>query len=86
MPIETNISIINLNENGLNISTKRHGMAEWTKKKKKPRPTYMLSTREPLQTQRHIQTESESMGKDIPCKCTSKESQSDNSHIRQNRT
>ena len=35
MPIETNISIITLNENGLNISTKRHGMAEWIKKKNK---------------------------------------------------
>ena len=28
----------------------------------------MLSTRDPLQTQGHIQTESEGMEKDIPCK------------------
>ena len=35
---------------------------------------HMLSTRVPLQTQRHIQTESEGMEKDIPCKWKSKES------------
>ena len=34
----------------------------------------MLSTRIPLQTKGHIQTESEGMGKDIPCKWKSKES------------
>ena len=33
----------------------------------------------------HIQTESEGMEKDIPCKWKSKESWSSNSHIRQNR-
>ena len=32
----------------------------------------MLSTRDPLQTQGHIQTESEGMEKDIPCKQKSK--------------
>ena len=31
-----------------------------------------LSTRDPLQTQGHIQTESEGMEKDIPCKWKSK--------------
>ena len=82
MPIGTNISIITLNANGLNISTQRHGMTEWIKK---IRPTYMLSTRDPVQTQRHIQTESQSMEKDIPCKSKSKESQSNNFYIRQNR-
>ena len=40
----------------------------------KTRPIYMLSTRDPLQTQGHIQTESEGMEKDIPCKWKSKES------------
>ena len=35
---------------------------------------YMLSTRDPLQTQGHMQTESEGMEKDIPCKWKSKES------------
>ena len=41
----------------------------------KTRPIYMLSTRDPLQSQGHIQTESEWMEKDIPCKWKSKESQ-----------
>ena len=31
-------------------------------------PIYMLSKRNPLQTSRHIQTESEKMEKYIPCK------------------
>ena len=43
----------------------------------------MLSTRDPLQTQGHIQTESEGMEKDIPCKWKSKESWHTNSRIRQ---
>ena len=51
----------------------------------KTRPIYMLSTRDPLQSQGHIQTESEWMEKDIPCKWKSKESQIGNSHIRENR-
>ena len=46
---------------------------------------YMLSTTDPLQAQGHIETESEWMGKDIPCKRKSKENWSSNSHIRQNR-
>ena len=49
------------------------------------RPIPMLSTRDPLQTWEHIQTESEGMEKDIPYKWKSKESWSSNSHIRQNR-
>ena len=32
----------------------------------------MLSMKDPLQTQGHIQTESEGMEKDIPCKCKKK--------------
>ena len=51
----------------------------------KTRPIYMLSTRDPLLTKGHIQTEREGMKKDIPCKWKSKESWSSNSHIRQNR-
>ena len=47
MAIGTYISIITLNENGLNAPTKRHGLAEWIKK---TRPIYVLSTRNPLQT------------------------------------
>ena len=38
----------------------------------------MLSTRHPLQTQGHIQTESEGMEKDSPCKWKTKESWSSN--------
>ena len=34
----------------------------------KIRPLYMLSTRDPPQTQGHIQTESEGLEKDISCK------------------
>ena len=51
----------------------------------KTRPIYMLSTRDPLQTQAHIQTESEVMKKRIPGKWKSKESWSHNTPIRQNR-
>ena len=43
----------------------------------------MLSTRNPLQTSRHIQTECEKMEKYIPCKQEAKESWSSNPHIRQ---
>ena len=32
------------------------------------RPLYMLSTRDPPQNKGHIQTESEGLEKDIPCK------------------
>ena len=59
------LSIINLNVNGLNVPNKRQRMAEWIKK---TRPLYMLSTRDPPQNKGHIQTESERMEKDIPCK------------------
>ena len=38
--------------------------------------------RDPLQTQGHIQTESEGMEKDIPCKWKLKENWSNNTHIR----
>ena len=44
----------------------------------KTRPIYMLSTRDPLQTKGHIQTESEGMEKDIPHKWKSKETWSSN--------
>ena len=46
----------------------------------KTRPINMLSTRNPLQTSRHIQTESERMEKYIPCKQEAKESWSSNPH------
>ena len=34
----------------------------------KTRPIYMLSTRDPPQNKGHIQTESEGLEKDFPCK------------------
>ena len=48
----------------------------------KPRSIYMLSTRDPLQTYGHIQTESEGIKKDIPCKWKSKETWNSNSRTR----
>ena len=78
MVIGTYILITTLKVNGLNAPTKRHRLAEWIQKQ----DPYIYCLRE---TQGHIQTESEGMEKDIPCKWKSKESWSSNSHIRQNR-
>ena len=72
MAIETYISIIALNVNGLKAPTKRYRLAEWIQKQDPY--IYMLSTRNPLQTSQHIQTESERMEKYIPCKWEAKES------------
>ena len=44
-------------------------------------PIYM-PIRDPLQTSGHIQTESEGVEKDIPCKWKSKESWSSNTHVK----
>ena len=51
----------------------------------KTTPIYMLPTGGPLQTQRHRQTESKRMGKDIPREWKAKESHSGNPCFRQNR-
>ena len=48
---------------------------------KKTRPLYMLSTRDPPQNKGHIQTESEGLEKDIPCKERPKESMNSNTHV-----
>ena len=45
----------------------------------------MLPTGDPLQTERHVQTESKRIEKDIPCKWKPKESWSGNPYFRQNR-
>ena len=58
-------SIITLNVNVLNAPTKRQRLAEWIQK---TRPLYMLSTRDPPRNKGHIETESEGLEKDIPCK------------------
>ena len=81
MAIGTYISIITLNVNGLNAPTKRHRLSEWIQKQ----DLYMLSTRNPGQTSRHIMTESERMEKYIACKWEAKESWSSNPRVRQNR-
>ena len=58
-----------LNIKGLNVPTK----TQTGRMDTKIRPAYMLSIRDLLQTQGHIQTESEEMEKSIPCKWKSKE-------------
>ena len=60
------LPIITLNVNGLNAPTKRQRLAEWIQMD--TRPLYMLSTRDPPRNKGHIQTESEGLEKDIPCK------------------
>ena len=64
MPTRLCLSIITLNVNGLNGPTKRQRLAEWIQKQ----DPYMLPTRDPPQNNGHIQTESEGLEKDIPCK------------------
>ena len=61
----TCISIITLNVNGLNSPTKRHRLAEWIQNQDPYK--YMLSTRNPLQTSRHIDWKQEN-GKIYSCK------------------
>ena len=77
MAIRIYILIITLNVNRLNAPNKRHRLAEWIQKQDP-----YISTRDPSQTQGHMQTESEVMEKDIPCKWKSKGSWSSYTHIR----
>ena len=60
MVLGSYISINTLNVNRLNAPTKRHRLAGWMDTK--TRPEYMLSTRDPPQTQGYLQTESKEMG------------------------
>ena len=76
--MESYLSIITLNVNGLNAPTKRQRLAEWIQ----TRLLKMLSTRDPPQNKGHIQTESEGLEKDIPREQRPKESRSSNTHIR----
>ena len=82
MVIRTYVSIITLNVNGLKAPTKRHRIAEWIQKQ----DPYICCLQEthfrPKDTYRHIQTESEGMEKDIPCKWKSKESWSSNNTLK----
>ena len=51
MTLNPFLSVITLNVNGLNAPTKRHRVSEWIKKKKKkPRPMYLLSIRDSFYT------------------------------------
>ena len=56
------LSVITLNENGLNAPTKRQRLAEWIQKRDPY--VYTLSTRDTLQSKGHIQSESEGPEKD----------------------
>ena len=60
MAMGSYLSIITLNVNGLNASTKDKDWLNGYKNK----PLYMLSPRDPPQTKGHIQTESEGLEKD----------------------
>ena len=73
------LSIITLNVNGLNAPTKRQRLAERIQKQD---PYICCLTRDPPQSKGHIQTESEGLEKDFPCKKRPKESSSSNTHIR----
>ena len=57
-------SIITLNVNGLNAPTKDKDWMNGYKNK----TLYMLSTRDKPLNKGHIQTKSEGLAKDIPCK------------------
>ena len=82
MQIGTYVSIITLNVNRLNAPTKRYRLNQYKIKTH----IFMLPTGDPLQTQRHIQTESKRMEKDIPCEWKPKEIRSGNSYFRQKQT
>ena len=72
------LSIITLNVNGLNASTKNK---DWLSGYKNKTPIY-VSTGDPPQNKGHIQTESEGLEKDISRKQRPKESRSSNTQIK----
>ena len=78
MAIETNISIITSNVNGLNAPTKTQRLTDCILKQN----LYICCLQETHVIPRDIQTESKGMKKDTSCKWKSKESQSSNSYIR----
>ena len=69
------LSIITLNVNGLNATTRGQRLSEWIQKQ-------VPYIRDPPQTKGHIETESEVLEKDISCKWGPKESRSSNTHIK----
>ena len=54
---------------------------DWLNEDKNKTPIYVVYKR-PTRNKGHIQTESEGLEKDIPCKLRPKESRSSNTHIR----
>ena len=72
------LSIITLNVNGLNAPNQNKDWLDGYKNK----TLYMLSTRDPPQNKRHIQTKSEGQEKNISGKWRIKESRSGNTHIK----
>ena len=64
MAMGSYLSIITLNVNGLMPQPKDKDWLNGYKNK----TLYMLPTRDPPQNKGHIQTESEGLEKDIPCK------------------
>ena len=78
MAIETYISIITLNVNGLNAPTKRHTLAELMQKQ----DPYICCLQETYFRPKDTQTETERMERYIPCKWEAKESWSSNPHLR----
>ena len=83
MAINTYLSIITLNVNGLNAPIKRHRIAEWIGKQELY--VYMMSTTDTIQSGRHTQTERKGMEKDISCKWKSKKNWGSNTYIWLNR-
>ena len=81
MAINTYLSIITLNVNGLNAPTKRHRLAEWIQKQ----DPYICCLQEIHFTSRDTYKLKERMEENISCKRGPKESWSSNTHIRQNR-
>ena len=61
--MESYLLIITLNINGLNAPTKRQRLAEWIQKQDP-----YIGCIQGTQNRRHIQTESEGLEKDFPCK------------------
>ena len=79
--MESYLSIITLNVNGLNAPTKRQRLIEWIQKQ----DPYICFYKRPTSKQGTIQTESEGLEKDILHRWRPKESRSSNTQIRYNR-
>ena len=82
MAINTYLSIITLNVNGLNAPIKRQRVADWIKKLE---PTICCLQETHLRAKDTYKLKVRGWEKDISCQCTRQESRSCNTHIRQNR-